>query len=109
MSKWEAGKLTPVYNQVGNAANGEKRYVRANYDLLSWSPTGAGAPTTFVVPLGFTRVQSADAQVQLNDNEDAFAIGREFGFYDLSIQVLEQHQANGLSDSWFALHGFGPI
>ena len=99
---FQTGRLTAIYNQVGNDAAGQPRYVRANFDLLEWAE-GSGRRETFVVPLGTERISSDDVGVQAE-----WQVGREFGYYTLAPLVLEPHQANG-SDSWIGLHGFGPV
>lgn len=101
---FQTGRLTAIYNQVGNDAAGQPRYVRANFDLLEWASTSSSRRETYVVPLGIERIASEDVQVQ---NE--FQLGREFGYYQIEPLVLDQHQHNGLTDNWIGLHGFGPV
>ena len=101
MNTFSTGKLTAVYSTVGKRSNGETRYRREGYDVLSWDAGGVD-PETYIVPLG-DRVSSGGAN--LNDAQ----FGMEFGFYDLQPLVIEPHVANGSQDTWASLHSFGYV
>lgn len=97
------GRLTAVYTPAGNDAAGQTRYQRANFDVLEWSPKAGDRRTTYVVPLGMTRIDTGDIA-----GSPAVEVGREFGYYTLNSLVIEPHTADG-SDSWAGLHSFGPV
>ncbi len=103
---WEKGKLTAVYHPVGKRTNGEDRYKRANFDLLRWKAPGASREETYVItPISSVEQTSDDIGALVTDDH---ARGREFGFYELGIEVVEVHEGNG-SDSWKGLQTFGYV
>ncbi len=99
-SIWEAGKLRAVYNPIGRRENGERRFRRANFDVLEWKPNGSRA--TYIVPLGITRIAASETNLR-----EAEGFGHEFGYYDLDPIIIEPHEGDGKSDSWMSLHAFG--
>ena len=104
----DTGRLTEIFHPIGIFDNGERRYKRANYDLLEWASVAGRKMETFVVPLGFERITDAD----LNDfdhlSDEAIDVGQEFGFYTGDRIIVEPHQSDG-SDSWIGLQFFGYI
>ena len=105
--QFESGKLSAVYHPMGTV-NGEPRYKRANYDVLDWGVSSTAVVNRYVMPLGIDRVAALD----LNDNDrldasDAIDVGQEFGFYGKQFFIVEPHEADGNSDTLFALHSFG--
>lgn len=101
-SVFETGKLTDVWVQCGLDAFGQKRFQRANFDVLNWSSDG-GYPAMYVVPLGIERTNSADQALN-----DLFRAGREFGYYGVESFVVDPSQGDG-SDTIFGLHSFGYV
>lgn len=104
-SIWEAGRLREVFEPVGRRANGELRYRRAKFDVLEWAKTATSDAELYVVPSGFNRIEPGQFNVPLDDKN----AGSEFGFYSIGAHVIEPHEADGKSDTWKALHGFGAI
>lgn len=103
-SSWEMGKLTPVWHQVGVRADGGRRYRRASFDLLQWQSPGASREELFIVPVSNQRIDAQDLNLK-----ETGQTGMEFGYYGLAHLVVEPHEADGGSDTWKALHGFGPV
>ena len=102
-SIWEGGRLTDVWTPVGRDANGQARYRRANFDLLSWV-SGNGAGELYVLPLGIERISAADIVLK---GDGSGQIGQEFGYYNSDSLMLDPSQGDGMSDTVQALHTFG--
>lgn len=97
---FETGKLTDVWVQAGFDQFGQKRFTRANFDVLNWSSDG-GYPSMYVLPLGIERTNSADQALK-----DVYQPGREFGYYGTDSLIVDPAQGDG-SDGIFGLHCFG--
>ena len=104
-SIWEKGRLREVFEPAGKRSDGERRYRRANFDLVEWASTPTGDPELYVAPLGFNRINDGQFNVPATD----FNAGAEFGFYSLWREIMEPHEADGKSDTWKALHYFGAV
>lgn len=101
-ASFEAGVLTDVWTFVGYAANGNKRFRRANFDLLNWD-AGSGAPSTYVVPLGLERI--SQAEIILKDTPQ---VGHEFGYYGGDSAIVDSIPGDG-SDTFVGLNCFGYV
>lgn len=99
---WTTGKLIPVYQPVGIRANGERRYRRAPYDLLSWASTAGADEALYINTVG-NPIASEPADVV----NEAHEYGHEFGYYGLGGVVVEPHVGNGSDDTWQAVQSFG--
>lgn len=105
-SIWEKGRLTAVYQQVGRRESDRaRRFRRANFDVLEWASVEGQPEALYILPNSGDRATAAD----YNLKEQAENAGREFGYYTLDPMVVEVHEADGRSDSWKALHAFGPL
>lgn len=102
---WNKGKLTPIYYPVGKRENGEDRYIRAPFDLLKWQSTTSSTEDLYVLPLGFETIGAKDFTLAGQDERTRV----EFGYYSPEPIVLQQHEGDGKSDTWKALHSFGPV
>ena len=99
---WEKGALEAVLHPVGKRENGEARYRRANFDVLRWKAPSATYEEQYVVPIGMvTKVSGGELNLQEEQ------LGTEFGYYVLERHIVEPFEADGKSDSWKSLHGFG--
>ena len=101
---WEAGRLTDVWFQVGKSDEGNVRYRRANFDVLSWAQSLTGAADTYVLPLGWERYSTLEIALK-----DSWQVGQEFGYYGGDSLYSEPHLGDGQSDSVTALHTFGYV
>ena len=103
---WEAGKLNMVWQQVGTrTGTTERRFRRANFDVLQWSSVAGNAADFYVVPRWLGGV--TPEEINLKGDIDASATGTEFGYYDLNDVIVEPFEGDGRSDTWKALHSFG--
>lgn len=98
---WQTGKLYFVLEPVGTDANGEKRYQRAGYDVLLWSPTSGGQLERYMVPVSIENVTG----LGVNDTGKTWQWRNEFGAYSSSPIIRESHDTDG----WNELHYIGLI
>ena len=101
---WTTGKLIPVYQPVGTRANGERRYRRAGFDLLLWSPTADGDESLWINTLG-DRTDSSHVDLVTEAHE----VGHEFGFYTPGAVIVEPHEGSLDNDTWQSVQSFGFI
>lgn len=100
---WESGILTDVWVPVGKSDEGNRRFRRANFDLLTFSATG-GAPDTYVLPNVGDRFTNQEINLK-----ETWQVGHEFGYYGKDSLFTEPHLGDGKSDGVFSLHNFGYV
>ena len=103
---WQQGRIQEIVYTAGKDSNGNTRYVKASYEILHWGSTSGGIVEDYVIPKGFFADPVAGLNIAGFQDEQAKS---EFGYYTPDRIVIEPHEADGKSDSWKALHSFGPI
>lgn len=105
---WRSGILRAVWHPAGRFPEDTRpRFIRANFDVLTWVPNAGAAPETWIV----TRGGDGFTYAAVNEGTlvDDLEISREFGFYAAEPIIIDVHQGDGDGDDWHSLHCFGYV